>query len=67
MKQCFLSHGIQVIRTGLQATENLDDPSQVLAGAYTPAMGEMVDTRRYQLQLFDVLDRILPGCQRKMS
>ena len=65
MKQCFLSHGIQVIRTGLQATENLDDPSQVLAGAYTPAMGEMVDTRRYQLQLFDVLDCILPGCQRE--
>ena len=63
MKQQFLCHGIQVIRTGLQATENLDDPSQVLAGAYTPAMGEMVDTRRYQLQLFDGLDRILSGCQ----
>lgn len=62
MKQQFLSKGIQVIRTGLQATENLDDPAQVLAGAYTPAMGEMVDTRRYQLQLFRVLDQILPAC-----
>ena len=58
MKQAFLEAGIQVIRTGLQATRELDDASQVLAGAYTPAMGELVDTRRYQRQLFAVLDTL---------
>lgn len=56
MKQAFVEAGIQCIRTGLQATEDLDDPAQVLAGAYAPAMGEMVDTRRYCRQLFAVLD-----------
>lgn len=56
MKQAFVETGIQCIRTGLQATEDLDDPAQVLAGAYAPAMGEMVDTRRYCRQLFVVLD-----------
>lgn len=56
MKQAFVETGIQCIRTGLQATEDLDDPAQVLAGAYAPAMGEMVDTRRYCRQLFAVLD-----------
>ena len=56
MKQAFVETGIQCIRTGLQATDDLDDPAQVLAGAYAPAMGEMVDTRRYCRQLFAVLD-----------
>lgn len=56
MKQAFAEQGIHCIRTGLQATDDLDDPSQVLAGAYTSAMGEMVDTRRYSRQLFAVLD-----------
>lgn len=58
MKQAFIEAGIHVIRTGLQATRELDDALQVLAGAYTPAMGELVDTRRYQQQLFAVLDTL---------
>lgn len=58
MKQAFVKAGIQVIRTGLQATCELDDASQVLGGAYTPAMGELIDTKRYQRQLFSVLDTI---------
>lgn len=55
MKQHFLEQGINCIRTGLQATEDLDDDTQVLAGAYTPAMGELVDTRRYGRQLLSFL------------
>lgn len=58
MKQAFIETGIQVIRTGLQATSELDDAAQVLAGAYTPAMGELVDTQRYQHQLFALLDTL---------
>lgn len=60
MKQHFLEHDIHCIRTGLQATEDLDDDTQVLAGAYTPAMGELVDTRRYNRQLLPFL-RSLPA------
>lgn len=56
MKQAFVEAGIQCIRTGLQATKDLNDPDQVLAGAYAPAMGEMVDTRRYRTLLFRLLD-----------
>ncbi len=59
MKQHFLEEGIKCIRTGLQATEDLDDDTQVLAGAYTPAMGELVDTRRYGQKLLPFL-RSLP-------
>lgn len=58
MKQAFLSEGIQCIRTGLQATADLDDEAQVLAGAYTPAMGELVDTRRFGRTLLRFLHRL---------
>lgn len=58
MKQQFLQAGIRVIRTGLQATTDLDDGVQVLAGAYTPAMGELVDTYRYRTLLFSLLDTL---------
>ncbi len=58
MKQAFVKAGIHVIRTGLQATRELDDAAQVLGGAYTPAMGELIDTKRYQKQLFALLDTI---------
>lgn len=58
MKQAFVKAGIRVIRTGLQATRELDDAAQVLGGAYTPAMGELIDTKRYQTQIFAVLDMI---------
>ena len=61
MKQAFLEAGIPCIRTGLQATDNLNDNTQVLAGAYTPAMGEMVDSRRYQQLLFSLLRRLPLG------
>lgn len=55
MKQAFLRHHIPCIRTGLQATTDLDDGVQVLGGAYTPAMGELVDTYRYRQLLMPVL------------
>lgn len=58
MKQAFLQEGICCIRTGLQATADLDDKAQVLAGAYTPAMGELVDTYRYRKLLFSLLGRL---------
>ena len=38
----FKKHDIQVIRMGLQATEDLADDSTVLAGPYHPAFGHLV-------------------------
>ena len=58
MKRTFLAAHIRVIRTGLQATDGLDDPTQVLAGAYTPAMGERVDAALYRERLFAALDTV---------
>ena len=40
--QIFKKEGINVIRMGLQATEDLDDGSTVLAGPHHPAFGHMV-------------------------
>ncbi|MBC2717480.1 MAG: radical SAM protein [Desulfobacteraceae bacterium] len=38
----FQENRINVIRMGLQASDELDDPSTVLAGPYHPALGHMV-------------------------
>lgn len=61
MKQKLLQARIPVIRTGLQATDALSDTTQVLGGAYTPAMGELIDTYRYRRQLMAVLARLPQG------
>ncbi len=41
---------------GLQSTVDLDDGLQVLAGAYAPAMGDMVDSLRYGRQIRFLLE-----------
>ena len=56
MKELFLRHHIPCIRTGLQSTADLDDGLQVLAGAYAPAMGDMVDSLRYGRQIRFLLE-----------
>ena len=56
MKELFLRHHIPCIRTGLQSTVDLDDGLQVLAGAYAPAMGDMVDSLRYGRQIRFLLE-----------
>ncbi len=38
----FTAHGIPIIRMGLQASAELNDPAVVLAGPYHPALGHMV-------------------------
>lgn len=40
MKTYFENHQIDVIRTGLQATEELDKGNSVVAGPYSPSFGE---------------------------
>lgn len=43
LKRWYEDRGISVIRMGLQATEELDRGTSLLAGPYHPAMGELAD------------------------
>jgi histone acetyltransferase (RNA polymerase elongator complex component) len=51
LKLLFAQHGIPTIRTGLQATEELDKDNVVLAGPYHPAFGEMVDSYLFYMMI----------------
>lgn len=50
--------GIPVIRTGLQATEELDEGDSLLAGPYAPAMGELVVNEQVRLSLYQLLEEL---------
>lgn len=60
LKLLFERNGITVIRTGLQATKDLDNSEVVLDGPYHPAFGELVDSYLFKIlitQCFDQLSR----------
>lgn len=57
MKLVFEQEGIAVIRTGLQASTELDSKTNVLAGPYHPAFGEMVDSYIFYLMLAGFVER----------
>ena len=48
LKAWFEQHNIEVIRTGLQSTEELDSGNSLVAGPYEPAMGELVVNEQYK-------------------
>ena len=48
LKEWFEQHNIEVIRTGLQSTEELDSGNSLIAGPYEPAMGELVVNEQYK-------------------
>lgn len=56
MKLTFERSGIPVIRTGLQASEDLACSDVVLAGPYHPSFGEMVDSHLFNTMVVDCLD-----------
>jgi histone acetyltransferase (RNA polymerase elongator complex component) len=58
MKLLLERNNIQVIRTGLQSSETLDDGKTILAGPYHPAFGEMVDSYLYYLMVASVLEQM---------
>lgn len=58
MKLTFQQNGIRVIRTGLQATEQLDSGGVVLAGPYHPAFGELADAYIYRILIAGLLEKI---------
>jgi len=51
MKLVFEQQGIEVIRTGLQASAELDSKTNVIAGPYHPAFGELVDSYIFYLMI----------------
>lgn len=57
MKLVFDQHGIEVIRTGLQASEELDSKTSVIAGPYHPAFGELVDSHIFYLMLAGFMEQ----------
>jgi len=59
LKLLFAQHQIPVIRTGLQATEDLGSEEVVLAGPYHPAFGEMVDSYLFYLMLAHCVEKLL--------
>ena len=58
MKLIFIRHDIQVIRVGLQASEQLDDGKTILAGPYHPAFGELVDSYLFKIQMDQLLESL---------
>lgn len=56
LKTWFESHQINVIRTGLQSTEELDAGHSLLAGPYEPAMGELVINEQWRQRIEHCLD-----------
>ncbi len=60
MHVLFEKHHIPVIRTGLQATSELDKATVVLAGPYHPAFGEMVTAYVYKQSVYAWLENVNP-------
>ncbi|EAX48707.1 Radical SAM domain protein [Thermosinus carboxydivorans Nor1] len=56
LKLYFESRNIQVVRVGLQATEELSSTDTVLAGPFHPAFGEMVESRLFYYMLVSFLE-----------
>ena len=51
LKEWFEEHNIEVIRTGLQSTEELDSGNSLVAGPYEPAMGELVVNEQFKQRI----------------
>ena len=56
LKAWFERHDIDVIRTGLQSTEELDSGNSLVAGPYEPAMGELVVNEQYKQRIEMCID-----------
>nr|WP_296006683.1 radical SAM protein [uncultured Veillonella sp.] len=56
LKEWFEQHNIEVIRTGLQSTEELDSGNSLIAGPYEPAMGELVVNEQYKQRIEMCID-----------
>lgn len=60
LKLLFEQYKIPVIRTGLQATEDLDNGNVVIAGPYHPAFGEMVESYLFYVMMVHFVELVSP-------
>lgn len=56
LKEWFEEYNIEVIRTGLQSTDELDSGNSLIAGPYEPAMGELVVNEQYKQRIEMCID-----------
>ena len=57
MLKVFREHGVDCIRIGLCASDNLSDDSQVMGGANHSALGELVEGELYYEKMCELLDK----------
>lgn len=60
MQLLFKKHQVRVIRTGLQATDELDQGTAILDGPYHPALGELVTAYLYRQKIAAWLEAVQP-------
>jgi histone acetyltransferase (RNA polymerase elongator complex component) len=60
----FCRHGVECIRIGLCASDNLGDTSKVLGGANHPALGELVIGEAYYDAMCEAIERFGEGSAR---
>jgi len=60
LKLMFGQNGIPVIRTGLQATTELDKEGTIIKGPYHPAFGEMVDAYLFYIMMAHFIEQSFP-------
>ena len=53
----FRKHGVDCIRIGLCASDNLSDEGQVMGGANHPALGELIEGELFYEEMCELLDR----------
>ncbi len=53
--EIFRARGVKILRVGLQATESLSDPCEVLGGPVHSALGELVESEIYRRKLVSLL------------
>lgn len=58
----FEENNITVIRIGLQATDNINDGKDVVAGPFHPAFGEMVRQRIFRNQIEERIKELNSNC-----
>ena len=63
----FRKRGVECIRLGLCASDNLGDSSKVMGGANHPALGELVEGELYFDTVCEMLDRVGESCQGKSA
>lgn len=59
LKDYWEAAGIEVIRTGLQATRELDQGRGLVAGPYHPSFGELVENKRWRDRIQSLMDDVL--------